>query len=42
MTVTGDQARVGEVEPARAAVNNIIEAGLRESVMSRARPVIWR
>jgi putative transposase len=36
VTVTGDQQRGGEVEPARAAVNDMIEAGLLDSVMERA------
>lgn len=36
MTVTDDQARYGEVEPARAAVNDMLEAGLLDSVMERA------
>jgi hypothetical protein len=34
MTVTGDQQP--EVEPARAAVNDMLEAGLLDSVMERA------
>jgi putative transposase len=36
VTVTGDQQRDGEVEPARAAVNDMLEAGLLDSVMERA------
>ena len=34
MTVTDDQQ--SEVEPARAAVNDMLEAGLLDSVMERA------
>ena len=36
MTVTGDAQRDGGVEPARAAVNDMLEAGLLDSVMERA------
>ena len=36
MTVTGDARRDGEVEPVRAAVNDMLEAGLLDSVMERA------
>jgi putative transposase len=36
VTVTGDQHRDEAVEPARAAVNDMLEAGLLDSVMERA------
>jgi putative transposase len=36
VTVTGDQERDAGVEPARAAVNDMLEAGLLDSVMERA------
>jgi putative transposase len=36
VTVTGDQRRDDGVEPARAAVNDMLEAGLLDSVMERA------
>lgn len=36
MTVTGDAQRDVGVEPARAAVNDMLEAGLLDSVMERA------
>jgi len=36
VTVTGDRQRDDGVEPARAAVNDMLEAGLLDSVMERA------